>query len=100
MDEESESFSKSKSLASGCCLAFAYHYLFIYLFIYLFVYCQFQPGVAYKKASTFLKVLNLAIFDRFHEILYARKVSKPQNREIMISMPAYRISLDIVTKLG
>ena len=74
--------------------------LFIYLFIYSFVYCQFQPGVAYKKASTFLKVLNLAIFDRFHEILYARKVSKPQNREIMISMPAYRISLDIVTKLG
>ena len=96
MDEESESFSKSKSLASGCCLAFAYHYLFLYLF----VYCQFQPGVAYKKASTFLKVLNLAIFDRFHETLYARKVSKPQNREIMISMPAYRISLDIVTKLG
>ena len=96
MDEESESFSKSKSLASGCCLAFAYHYLFIYLF----VYCQFQPGVSYKKASFFLKVLNLAIFDRFHEIFYARKVSKPQNREIMISIPAYRISLDIVTKLG
>ena len=96
MDEESESFSKSKSLASGCCLTFTYHYLFIYLFIY----CQFQPGVAYKKESTFLKVLNLAIFDHFHEILYARKVSKPQNREIMISIPAYRISLDIVTKLG
>ena len=39
MDEESESFSNSKSLAAGCCLAFAWFF------------CQFQPGVAYKSVS-------------------------------------------------
>ena len=71
-----------------------------------------------------LKVLNftiLAFFDHFCKILYRRKVSKPQNREIrylqnqissdieilfflilnqsMILIPVYRISLLIIKKL-
>ena len=38
-----------------------------------------------------LKVLNFAIFDHFHEILYLRKISKPQNREIKC-LPTLRFS--------